>query len=161
MKRIITTLRIIFACICAACFTVFLLPLLWDNILNIGNVTGLIVFGLLTLFLLIPNSCRCIIKDWMRSGLGKWVTRFATLIVAVILGLTLVISIRMIQTNLNGPPEHATVVVLGCQVRGSTPSLMLRERLDTAYEYLQDHPDVTCILTGSKGDTGDISEAEC
>ena len=53
------------------------------------------------------------------------------------------------------------VVVLGAGVYGSTPSPSLLERIDSAYDYLTDHPQVICVLSGGKGNGEDISEAQC
>ena len=59
------------------------------------------------------------------------------------------------------PKENATVVVLGCQVRGDNPSLLLKKRIDTAFEYLQANPRTKCIASGGQGSDENISEAEC
>ena len=62
--------------------------------------------------------------------------------------------------NGRGEPESAYLIVLGCQVNGTEPSLMLRERLDAAVAYLNEYPDAQCIVTGDKGDRENISEAQ-
>ena len=54
-----------------------------------------------------------------------------------------------------------TVVILGCQVYPWGPSVLLKDRLDTALAYLDDHPDATVIVTGGKGDDEVQSEADC
>ena len=59
------------------------------------------------------------------------------------------------------PAENATAVVLGCRVYGERASLMLRERLDAAYEYLQNNPDAMCVVSGGQGSGEDITEANC
>ena len=56
--------------------------------------------------------------------------------------------------------EPAAVIVLGAGVNGTTPSLTLRTRLDTAAEYLQAHPDVPAVLSGGRGPGEDITEAQ-
>lgn len=53
------------------------------------------------------------------------------------------------------------MVVLGAGVNGSTPSMILSERIDAAYDYLTEHPYVTCIVSGGQGPNEDISEAQC
>lgn len=53
------------------------------------------------------------------------------------------------------------LVVLGAGVHGSTPSLSLRNRIDTAYDYLTGHPDVVAVLTGGMGEGESITEADC
>ena len=56
------------------------------------------------------------------------------------------------------PPQ--TVVVLGCQVRGTEPSLMLIRRLEAAYEYLIQYPSSVCIVSGGQGEDEDLPEGE-
>ena len=46
-------------------------------------------------------------------------------------------------------------------VIGTQPSLMLQERLEVALQYLEEHPDVPCIVTGGQGSDEQISEALC
>ena len=58
-------------------------------------------------------------------------------------------------------PEADYLIVLGCQVRGTVPSRMLRQRLDAALEYLSAHPDAAAIVSGGMGPGEDITEAEC
>ena len=58
-------------------------------------------------------------------------------------------------------PEDDYLIVLGCQVRGTVPSRMLRQRLDAALDYLNDHPDTAAIVSGGMGPGEDITEAEC
>ena len=59
------------------------------------------------------------------------------------------------------PEPGATVVVLGCQVRGDVPSLTLKLRMDAAYDYLSAHPEAKAVLSGGQGDGENISEAQC
>jgi uncharacterized SAM-binding protein YcdF (DUF218 family) len=68
----------------------------------------------------------------------------------------------MVKASHDNPDGRATtVVVLGCKVKDGRPSLMLRRRLDAAYEYLSENEDVTAIVSGGKGDDELISEAQC
>lgn len=61
--------------------------------------------------------------------------------------------------EVSGDPQ--VMIILGCQVMPSgAPSVLLRDRLDTALDYLQDHPDVTVIVTGGKGGDEVITEAQ-
>ncbi len=56
---------------------------------------------------------------------------------------------------------NSTLVVLGCQVKGTEPSKSLKRRLDTAYKFLNENPGVCCIVSGGKGNDELISEADC
>ena len=53
------------------------------------------------------------------------------------------------------------IIVLGCQVDGTTPSLSLSDRIDAAYRYLQENPHTKAVLSGGQGENEDITEAEC
>ena len=58
-------------------------------------------------------------------------------------------------------PACDYIVVLGAGVRGTTPSLSLRERLGAAYDYLTAHPDTVAVLSGGQGPGEEITEAAC
>lgn len=53
------------------------------------------------------------------------------------------------------------VIVLGAGVNGTTPSLILSERISRAEQYLRDNPDTVAILSGGQGPGEYISEAQC
>ena len=73
---------------------------------------------------------------------------------AVVTGIALV---RTVPDQGSAP----YLLVLGTTVNGTEPSIMLGERIDAAYHYLRDHPDVICIPTGGKNPDADITEAQC
>lgn len=53
------------------------------------------------------------------------------------------------------------IIVLGCGVNGTVPSLSLWERIQAVYAYLEAHPDTICIVSGGQGPGEDITEAAC
>lgn len=53
------------------------------------------------------------------------------------------------------------VIVLGAGVNGTVPSLILSERINRAYTYLEANPGVICIVSGGQGPGEDITEAKC
>ena len=59
-------------------------------------------------------------------------------------------------------PESAAdyVIVLGAQVRGETPTLVLQARIRAAAEYLKENPSAVAVASGGKGSGENISEAE-
>lgn len=59
------------------------------------------------------------------------------------------------------PPACRYLVVLGAGVRGSVPSLTLRERINAAYDYLSANPEAIAVLSGGQGPGEDITEAAC
>ena len=58
------------------------------------------------------------------------------------------------------PQDTEYAIVLGAGLFGTQPSKSLQYRLDTALEYLNEHPDTMCIVTGCQGTNEVISEAE-
>lgn len=57
--------------------------------------------------------------------------------------------------------EPEILVIFGCKVETWGPSVLLQDRLDTALNYLGDHPDLTVVVTGGRGDDERQSEAQC
>lgn len=66
--------------------------------------------------------------------------------------------------NLSDAPENSPqyVVVLGAHVRADgSPTKALRMRIETAANYLKEHPDTMAVCSGAKGNDEPVSEAEC
>ena len=87
-----------------------------------------------------------------------------TLLVAA-LALSLVLSITggTIARSAEGTadPKADYLIVLGCQVNGTTPSRMLSQRINAAVSYLNTYPDTVAIVSGGQGGGEDITEAAC
>ncbi len=95
-----------------------------------------------------------------RSRGRGWLT---ALLVLVILGLLAFGALEVYiglhsRDRMAGDPQ--VMVIFGCQMRKDGPSILLRDRLDTALDYLEDHPDMKIVVTGGKGDDEHISEAQ-
>ena len=57
--------------------------------------------------------------------------------------------------------DPQVMVILGCRVMPEGhPSILLQDRLDTALDYLEDHPDMTVVVSGGQGDDEHVSEAQ-
>lgn len=87
----------------------------------------------------------------------------AALLVLLGLGLVLFGALEIYiglhsRDKVAGDPQ--VMVIFGCQVRRDGPSILLRDRLDTALDYLEDHPDIRIVVTGGKGDDEHMSEAQ-
>ncbi|MCD8333886.1 MAG: YdcF family protein [Clostridiales bacterium] len=63
------------------------------------------------------------------------------------------------DSQISGEPE--VMVVLGAKLWNHEPSPVLTGRLDAALDYLDDHPDMTVVVTGGMGDDEPVSEASC
>ena len=59
--------------------------------------------------------------------------------------------------HISGQPQ--VMVILGCQVKDTGPSVLLRDRLDKALTYLEDNPDLTVVVSGGQGPDEPTTEA--
>ena len=73
--------------------------------------------------------------------------------------LELVIAVHS-RDRVMDDPRPEVMVIFGCQMRRDGPSILLKDRLDTALDYWEEHPDIRIIVTGGKGDDEHISEAQ-
>ena len=90
---------------------------------------------------------------WQRAVLAVLALGLAGFL--VLLGLVL----GGAHSQLVNQPQ--TVIVLGCKVHGDgTPSVLLRDRLDTALDYWQEHQDVTILVSGGQGPDEPEAEAD-
>lgn len=132
-----------------------ILPYVFHRIGNIGVWVPVAVGTVLTAWGLRqpPKKKR---KGWHRSMM----TALVILIGCVVL-LACVLSAMMAAAALKKPmQEEATVIVLGAKINDRSPSLMLKGRLDAAYDYLKTHPEAMCVVSGGQGIDEICSEAE-
>ena len=90
---------------------------------------------------------------WLKVLLGlilAGVVAFGALFGAVLYGS---------YDHVQGEPQ--VMVILGCQVKPWGPSVLLQDRLDKALDYLEDHPELTIVVSGGQGPDEHISEAQC
>lgn len=59
------------------------------------------------------------------------------------------------------PKENSSEIMLGAQVKGENPSLILYGRIKAGEEYLKNNPGSICVATGGLGDKATITEAQC
>ena len=92
---------------------------------------------------------------WLKILLA--VVLLAVLAFAVLEGIVLSGGRTQVATG-DGAPE--VMVIFGCKVDPDGPSILLQDRLDTALDYLEDHPDTTVVVAGGQGDDEHVSEAQ-
>lgn len=130
----------------------FIAPV-FAGICNIGNIAGIIITSLLSFLIIKPD---------ILSKLPKPVAVISGIITALGFIILLIINISMVRCMNDYPQnKNATVIVLGCRVKGDRPSLMLKRRLDSAYDYLYRNPEADVIVSGGKGSDEIMSEAKC
>ena len=91
-----------------------------------------------------------------------WVRRIIAVCLAAGLVAVVVLETLMNVAAYKELPERDVgfVIVLGCGVfPDGQLTLSLKNRLDTAYDYLIDHEDTLCIVSGGKGDNEPEPEA--
>lgn len=156
-----TILRILLSIIGITGVTWFSLPFISNRILNIGNASGICIFLLIFVYGIFFKKLNHLIASiWKYIG-GKIVLSLILAFISICFVIVITESFLIIKANSTTPENGATVIVLGCKVRGDKASLMLRERLDAAYEFLINNPDSACVLSGGKGEGENISEARC
>ena len=99
-----------------------------------------------------------------KNGARKWLIALLALVIAGVLAFTaleLVIYQGARGRTAENSGQRTVMVIFGCQARQDGPSILLRDRLDTALAYWEDHPDVRIVVSGGKGDNDHISEAQC
>lgn len=153
--------RIVLMVTAVICFVWFAIPLSLSVSLNLGNITGLAVSVLLFFYGLLIPKVHDIMATWRAHKALRWLYWGILGIVALITVLVIVESACMIAAANKEPDPRATVVVLGCRVYGERASLSMVERLEAAYEYLMEHPQSSCVLSGGQGEGESITEAEC
>lgn len=137
-------IRKIFAVVGIFCLAYAVIPAVLFGILNAG-VWAVAVLGAL---LLLPR------KFWDRMRAVKPIWSVFIILVACGGIYAAIMSAAMINRAYNNePPESGklAVVVLGGGIRGDQPSLMLRRRLDAAYDYMQKNSSAICVVTGGQG----------
>lgn len=129
--------------------------------IDYGNIIGVILFLVLIYYIIKMPQINSGIKRLWNIGIGKIV--LSAMVFTAVCGLLFVgiVTAKMTATAFKEPISDGTVIVLGCKVNGTQPSLSLERRLDKAAEYLSEHKDATCIVTGNKGSDEEISEAQC
>lgn len=154
-------IRMILAVAGVIVFLWFLLPFVVAGILNIGNLTGMLVSALFVLYMIFLPMVHEWIKNAWSAGKMRWLLVGGSVFIAGIALIAMVETACMVSSNMKKPAEDATAVVLGCRVYGERASLSLVERLEAAQKYLEENPDAVCVVSGGQGPGEDISEAEC
>ena len=153
-------LRTVIASAAAVLFIWFAAPVAY-RILNIGNVSGMLICALI----IFRSATAALYHRLKGILLRKRATRI--LLRAVQFGATafliygMIISSFMICAMTPRDDKQATAIVLGAQVKPWGPSAVLQQRIDAAVAYLNDHPSAYAVVTGGQGDDEVMSEAAC
>ena len=131
----------------------FMLPI-FKGVLHIGMIYPVLIFLFLAAVLTFWDKVKAFYEK------KKFICR--AFLTAFVLGIAVIVVPLgfMIAASVDTPPENATVIVLGCQVKGDKPSTMLRDRCRSALNFLNANPNSVCVASGGQGNGENISEAK-
>lgn len=166
-QRIALVIRILVAIAASALILLFVTQLLIGVGRNIGTLTGLILCITALIYCLATSKInKRIAATWGKRSHGRRIL-IGVIIAASLIFLTATMETvflirythRQAPASEDGKPP--VLIVLGCQVKDGRPSLLLQNRIDTAYDYLTAHPECFCIVSGGQGSDEAMSEAKC
>ncbi|MGN0667080.1 MAG: YdcF family protein [Huintestinicola sp.] len=128
---------------------------------NFGSTVGCIISAVMLFMILKREEASALVLRLSQCVWGRILLTAAAVIAGICIIAAVLISVLMARRFNVLPDTPQTVIVLGCRVKESGPSLMLTKRIDAAYKYLCDNPEVICIPSGGKGEDEPISEAQC
>ncbi|MDE6470256.1 MAG: YdcF family protein [Eubacterium sp.] len=128
---------------------------------NIGNILGAAMSLCAILVGIFMNKLIEFSKKHYKTKKGKiLLNTFFTVFAAGLICFSLVLG-SVVASAKTTADNQQTVIILGCAVRGETPSFTLRSRINAACDYLMENPQSVAILSGGQGNNEDISEAQC
>lgn len=160
MKKFFSIMILIISVIFLVWFT---LAAIIYRVVNIGNVAGVFICGLL-IFRFGFKNAYIHFKNRLYSQKVSRIL-FKTIIACwAIFGIyAVIISSLMIYSAVSAPPDdnsERTVIVLGAQVKPWGPSSVLWQRINAAQNYLNKNKNAKAVLSGGKGNDEPISEAQ-
>ncbi len=145
MKKRRKILKALFIALCALGIIWFCMPLLHGGFAE-GSIFGVAVcaFGIA---LAVKYG-----RMAARGGWRKWLVRAAALCYGLGLCWAGYLTVLIVSYQAAPPPPGRNVIVLGAQVYSAERmGVSLRNRVERAYEYLQENPESKCIVTGGQG----------
>lgn len=142
--------------------TMFFLCNIGMRYVNIGSLTGVLVFGVLLIHGLKPERFASIGQKLSQSPSGRIVRKLIRTLRLVILILA-VLTTGFMTAGIPERPdsEDRTIIILGSGVNeDGTPTYVTQSRTDAAMEYIKDHPDSPIIASGGLYTSDRITEAE-
>lgn len=95
-----------------------------------------------------------------QNGVKRVFTALLALVLAGVLCFGVLFGVVMTgsRDDING--DCGIMIILGCQVMpAGHPSILLRDRLNTAMDWLEDHPNTVVVVSGGQGANEPTSEA--
>lgn len=153
-------LRIVISVLSCIFLIWFILPVGY-GIVNPGNILGVILCGILLFKFAFPNKY-CLFDKLMKNNKitkALWSTGKICFTLFCIYAVT--ISSLMVFASLAPIKENSTAIVLGAQVKYGRPSVLLQQRINAAFDYLNENKNAKAVVTGGQGSDEALSEGQC
>ncbi|MCR5537927.1 MAG: hypothetical protein K6F13_01515, partial [Lachnospiraceae bacterium] len=105
-------------------------PPLFYGIRGLGHITGAVIASVLLAAGFGFDRLRCAFRKLAGMRPGKAVIGVIAALILLAAVTAAAGTVCMVRGASREPEPEAVLVVLGCRVRGETPSMMLRERLE-------------------------------
>ena len=123
--------------------------------------TGTITYLLWIMVAAFLFFCAFLMGKGRWGKIPLWIRKTAVILLVVAITLFSIIEILIVSKfHAKAKPGLDCVIVLGAQMFDNGPSVIYKQRLDAAYDYLIENPDTICVVTGAKGYNESISEGE-
>ncbi|ACL76788.1 YdcF family protein [Ruminiclostridium cellulolyticum] len=144
-------------------------------LLAVAGITDTIIIakrsGGMDLGILLPavgGACIILWALFKKTGLyrkkqnlfGKLIKVFTGLFLVWLVSFIIITAIIITSAIPDKEQQVDSVIVLGAGLKGETPTLVLKKRLDYTLEYYKLNPDVRIIVSGGQGKGETITEAE-
>lgn len=128
--------------------------------MKIGNIAGIILSLIIIFATSFYSDIYPFIFNFTKNFWGK--IFFIAIAIIVITGIIYVLALTLLIFNAQRkkPKSNATLIILGCRIKATGPTRMLKRRLDTAIEYLNAHSESICIVSGGQGKDENVAEAD-
>ena len=143
--RFASKMGVLLLWILAAALVAYSLMLVFLSNFNMGNLMVWVLTAAITACAIWHKP----LAGWLRTGAGR--------VVGIVLGVLLVAYLALIGfvavSGYANPPtgQEQVMIVLGAGLRKDKPSMLLRYRLDKAYGYAAEHPDLLIVTSGGQG----------
>ena len=115
---------------------------------------------ILPAFFGVPLIFLALMLPKMKKGFLLFLKWLIAACYAVAIGIFLVCGFLMARASSQGENVEAdAVIVLGAAVHGDKVTWVLENRLNTAMEYLNEHPNAICVVSGGQGAGETVTEA--
>jgi len=141
--------------------TEYIYPLITKAIVNTGNAFGLLAGAGFIAVGIFMRPLQALLNDLWQAPVGKMFLAMLCALTIAFAALFLLTLVRTVCFGAESANGQTTVIVLGCRVNGTEPSVALQKRTHVAAQYLKKHPDAVAILSGGQGPDEGISEGAC